>query len=81
MIASARKLLIVARRMLPTGEVNRAAKPAMVARKHRELRKVTRIQLLSTVLTQHPGHGTRVSIACAGGTEGAKSRRRTLISA
>ncbi len=38
-IALARKLLIVAWRMLLTGELYRAAKPTVVARKHRELQK------------------------------------------
>jgi transposase len=58
-IALARKRLIVAWRMLLTGELYRAAKPAVVARKHRELQKVTRIQLPATLPAQHPVHVTR----------------------
>jgi transposase len=39
-VALARKLLIIAWRMLQTGEVYRNANPAAVARKHRDLRKM-----------------------------------------
>ena len=82
MIALARKLLIVAWRMLITGEVYRAAKAAVVARKHRELQKATRIQLPATLPAQHSVRVTRQSTARARETEGATSRQRqTLVSA
>src|SRR5205807_3668884 len=42
-VALARKLLIVAWRMLLTGEVYRAVRTTMVARKHRDLQKKIRI--------------------------------------
>jgi hypothetical protein len=64
-IALARKLLIVAWRMLLTGEVYRAVRATTVARKHRELQKKIRIQMPSTVPIPDPArHPT------------AKSRRR-----
>ncbi len=81
MIALARKLLIVAWRMLLTGEVYRAAKAAVVARKHRELQRVSRIQLPATLPAQHLVPVTRKSDARARRTEGILSRRRTLVSA
>ena len=79
-IALARKLLIVAWRMLLTGEVYRAARATTVARKHRELQNKTRIQMPSMVPLPETAHVTRQSRAGAGGTEGAPSRRRTLVS-
>ena len=79
-IALARKLLIVAWRMLLTGEVYRAAKATVVARKQRELQKAIRIQLPTTVPAQYPVHVTRRPAAGARGKEGVMSRRRTLVS-
>jgi len=79
-IALARKLLIVAWRMLLMGEVYRAAKATTVARKRRELQKKTRIQLPSTVPVSDPARVTRRPSARAGGTEGTLTRRRTLVS-
>jgi hypothetical protein len=66
--------------MLLTGEVYRAAKAAVVARKHRELQKKIRIQMPSTLPVPDPARVTRRPRAYAGGTEGAMSRRRTLVS-
>jgi len=79
-IALARKLLIVAWRMLLTGEVYRAAKAMVVARKQRELQKKIRIQMPSTVPVPDPVRVTRRPRAYAARTEGAMSRRRTLVS-
>jgi transposase len=79
-IALARKILIVAWRMLLTGEVYRAARATTVARKHRELQNKTRIQMPSTVPLPETARLTRQSRAGAGATEGAMSRRRTLVS-
>ncbi len=79
-IALARKLLIVAWRMLLTGEVYRAARAMTVARKQRELQKKIRIQMPSMVPAQHLARVTPRPRACAGGTEGVMSRRRTLVS-
>jgi transposase len=79
-IALARKLLIVAWRMLLTGEVYRAAKAAVVARKQRELQKKTRIQMPSTVPVLDSARVTRRPRTRAGGTEAATSRWRTLVS-
>jgi len=80
-IALARKLLIVAWRMLLTGEVYRAAKAAVVARKQRELQKAMRILLPSAMPAQHPVQVTRRPTARARETENVMSRRRTLVSA
>jgi hypothetical protein len=80
-IALARKLLIVAWRMLLTGEVYRAARAATVARKHRELQKKIRIQMPSTVPGSDPARVTRRPRADAGRTDGVTNRRRTLVSA
>jgi len=79
-IARARKLLIVAWRMLLTGEVYRAARATTVARKHRGLQKKTRIQMPSTVPVPDPPRVTRRPRAGAWQMEGAMSRRRTLVS-
>ena len=79
-IALARKLLIVAWRMLLTGEVYRATRATTVARKHRELQNKIRIQMPSTVPVLHSARVTRQPTVRAGGTEGIKSRRRTLVS-
>ncbi len=79
-IALARKLLIVAWRMLLTGEVYRAARATTVARKHREVQKKIRIQMPSMVPVQNPACTTQRPRAYAGGTEGPMSRRRTLVS-
>ncbi len=78
-IALARKLLIVAWRMLLTGEVYRAVRATTVARKHRELQKKIRIQMPSTVPVPDPARVTRRPRAYAGRTEGAMNRRRTLV--
>jgi transposase len=79
-IALARKLLIVAWRMLLTGEVYRAARPTTVARKHRELQKKTRVPMPSTIPFPDPMPVTRQRRAGAREAEGAMSRRRTLVS-
>jgi hypothetical protein len=79
-IALARKLLIVAWRMLLTGEVYRAAKAAVVARKQRELQRAIRIQLPATVPAQYPVPITRRPTAGAKGKEGVISCQRTLVS-
>jgi len=79
-IALARKLLIVAWRMLLTGEVYRAARATTVARKHRELQSKIRIQMPSTVPVLDSARVIRRPRIRAGGTEGAMSRRRTLVS-
>ncbi len=79
-IALARKLLIVAWRMLLTGEVYRAARATTVARKHRELQNKIRIQMPSTAPVLDSARVTRRPRAYAGRTEGAMSRRRTLVS-
>jgi transposase len=79
-IALARKLLIVAWRMLLTGEVYRAVRATTVARKHRELQKKIRIQMPSTVPVPDPARVPRRPRAYAGRTEGAMSQRRTLVS-
>ncbi len=78
-IALARELLIVAWRMLLTGEVSRAARATTVARKHREVQKI-RIQMPSMVLVQDLARVSPWPRACAGGTEGTMSQRRTLVS-
>ncbi len=79
-VALARKLLIVAWRMLLTGEVYRAARATTVARKHRELQSKIRIQMPSTVPVLDSARVIRRPGTRAGGTEGAMSRRRTLVS-
>jgi transposase len=79
-VALARKLLIVAWRMLLTGEVYRAARAATVARKHRELQSKIRIQMPSTVPVLDSARVIRRPRTRAGGTEGAMSPRRTLVS-
>ncbi len=79
-IALARKLLIVAWRMLLTGEVYRAARAATVARKQREVQKKIRIQMPSMIPVQKPARATQRPEAHAGRTEGVMSRRRTLVS-
>ncbi len=79
-IALARKLLIVAWRMLLTGEVYRAARATTVARKYREVQKKLRIQMPSMVPVQDLARVSRQPRTCPGGTEGAMSRRRTLVS-
>ncbi len=79
-IALARKLLIVAWRMLLTGEVYRAAKATVVARKQRELQKAIRIQLPAPPPTQYPVDIARRPTARAREEEGVMSRRRTLVS-
>ena len=79
-IALARKLLIVAWRMLLTGEVYRAAKATVVARKHRELQKAIRIQLPATLPAQYSLNGVCRSTAGAKGKEGVLSPRRTPVS-
>jgi len=79
-IALVRKLLIVAWRMLLTGEVYRAVRATTVARKHRERQKKIRIQMPSTVPVPDPARVTRRPRVYAGGTEGAMSRQRTLVS-
>jgi transposase len=76
-IALARKLLIVAWRMLLTGEVYRAARATVVARKQREVLKKTRIQMPTTV--QEPTRAIQRPRARVGETEGAMSRQRTLV--
>jgi len=80
-IALARKLLIVAWRMLLTGEVYRAAQATAVARKQRELQRAIRIQLPAAVPAQPPTRDTRPPATRAGGTEVTTSQRRTLVSA
>jgi transposase len=72
-IALARKLLIVAWRMLLTGEVYRAARATTVARKHRELQKKIRIQMPSTVPVLDSARVIRRPRTRAGETEGAMS--------
>ena len=79
-IALARKLLIVAWRMLLTGEVYRAVRATTVARKHRELQNKIRIQMPSTVPVLDSARVTRRPRTRAGGTEGAMTRQRTLVS-
>gem|GEM_PF-7056451 len=79
-IALARKLLIVAWRMLLTGEVYRAIRATTVARKHRARQKNIRIPMPSTVPGPDSARVTRRPRTRAGGTEGAMSRRRTLVS-
>ncbi len=79
-VALARKLLIVAWRMLLTGEVYRAARAATVARKHRELQSKIRIQMPSTVPVLYSARVIRQPRTRAGETEGAMSPRRTLVS-
>jgi transposase len=79
-VALARKLLIVAWRMLLTGEVYRAARAATVARKHRELQSKIRIQMPSAVPVLYSARVIRRPRTRAGGTEGAMSPRRTLVS-
>ena len=79
-IALARKLLIVAWRMLLTGEVYRAARATTVARKHRELQKTIRIQMPSTVPVPDPTRVIRRPRTHAAGMEGAMSRQRTPVS-
>ena len=80
-IALARKLLIVAWRMLLTGEVYRAAQATAVARKQRELQRAIRIQLPAAVPAQPPTRDPRPPATRAGGTEVTTSQRRTLVSA
>jgi hypothetical protein len=66
-IALARKLLIVAWRMLLTGEVYRAARATIVARKYRELQNKIRIQMPSTVPVLDSARVTRRPRICAAG--------------
>lgn len=80
-IALARKLLIVAWRMLQTGEVYRAARATTVTRKHRELQTKSRIQMAPVLAAQDPAGATRRLRARAERLEGMHSRRRTLVSA
>ena len=80
-IALARKLLIVAWRMLQTGEVYQAARTTTVTRKHRELQTKSRIQMASTLSAQDPTCTIRRLKARAKRLEGLKSRWRTLVSA
>ena len=79
-IALARKLLIVAWRMLQTGEVYRAARAATVTRKHRELQTKIRIRMAPMLAAQDPSCTTRRLRARAKRLEGLKSRGRTLVS-
>ena len=80
-IALARKLLIVAWRMLQTGEVYRAARTTTVTRKHRELQTRSRIQMASMLSAQDPTCTIRQLRARAKRLEGLTSRRRTFVSA
>jgi transposase len=80
-IALARKLLIMAWRMLLTGEVYRAARATVVARKQREIQTKIRIRMPSMMPVQEPVRATQRPRAHVGGTEGAMSRCRTLVSA
>jgi transposase len=82
-IALARKLLIVAWRMLLTAEVYRTAKPTAVARKQRELqKKLIRVHTQPpAVLPSHPMGMTQLPTSHVAGTEGIMSRRRTSVSA
>ena len=79
-IALARTLLIVAWRMLLTDEVYRAARATTVARKHRALQNKIRSQMPSTVPVLDSARLTRRPSTRAAGTEGARSRWRTLVS-
>jgi len=79
-IALARKLLIVAWRMLLTGEIYRAARATTVARKHRELQNKIQIQMPSTGPVLDSARVTRRPRTRTVGSEGAMSRRRTLVS-
>jgi len=76
-IALARKLLIVAWRMLLTGELYRAAKTAAVARKQRELqKKLTRgYAQPAPVLLSHPIGMTHLPTSYVAGTESIIRRR------
>jgi len=76
----ARKLPIVAWRMLLTGEIYRAAKATVVARKQRDLQKAIQIQLPAPAPTQYPVDIARRPTAHAREEEGVMSRRRTLVS-
>ena len=79
-IALARKLLIVAWRMLLTGEVYRSAKATTVARKQRELHKKIRAHALTPAVPYgHPTRVTRRSRPRAGETEDMLSRPRTPV--
>ena len=80
-IALARKLLIVAWRMLQTGEVYRAARTTTVTRKQREVQTKIRIQMGSMLLEQDLTCATRQLRARAKRLEGLMNRRRTLVSA
>jgi transposase len=79
-IALARKLLIVAWRMLQTGEVYQAARTTTVTRKHRELQTKSRIQMASMLSDRGPTCTIRRLRARARRMEGLKSRWRTLVS-
>jgi hypothetical protein len=78
-IALARKLLIVAWRMLLTGEVYRAARATTVARKQRELQNNPRIPMPSTLPVPDPARHPAVE-SRRRGSEGAMIRPRTLVS-
>lgn len=80
-IALARKLLVVAWRMLQTGEVYRAARMTTVTRKHRELQSKIRMRMAPMLAAQDLASATRRLRARAKRLEGLKSRRRTLVSA
>ena len=80
-IALARKLLVVAWRMLQTGEVYRAARATTVTRKQRELQMKSKIQMGSMLLDEDLACTTPRVRARAKRMEGLMNRRRTPVSA
>ncbi len=77
-VAVARKLLIVAWRMLLTGEVYRAAKPKAIARKRRLLHKLT---LRLSTPADPSAHGTVPSPPASRATRRRGSKERTPVPA